>query len=168
MRNIIDLTNRTFGRLLVVGISHKTRDNRVYWYVRCACGSEHTILGGALREGRTRSCGCLHKEISVNRATTHGMTKTRTYRCWNDMKQRCYNSKARNYKYYGERGITVCKRWVDSFENFLADMGEMPKGLTLERVNNNDNYTPKNCKWATWKEQNNNKRARRKLCSETR
>jgi len=85
-------------------------------------------------------------------------TKTRTYHVWNSMKQRCLNPAASNYKYYGGRGITVCKRWIESFENFRGDMGEAPDGTWIDRINNDWNYHPKNCKWSSPLEQSKNKR----------
>lgn len=119
----------------------------------CECGERTTALLAHLRSGATTSCGC--------NARTHGHTRggrSPTYICWMAMRARCANPKDPGFGYYGGRGITVCDRWRGSFENFLADMGERPEGLTLDRVDNSGNYEPGNCRWATWSEQNLNRR----------
>lgn len=126
----------------------------------CDCGQAVTVRTSSLRSGLTLSCGCLQAERAAQSgrdSATHGMTDSDTYHVWQSMKQRCENEKHECYDHYGGRGISVCERW-QSFENFLVDMGECPDGLTLDRRDNNGNYEPGNCRWATWFQQNSNRR----------
>lgn len=160
----IELTGQRFGRLTVLSQSENDKYGNTIWLCQCECGNEKVILANSLRRGRTKSCGCLRSDLRRESSTTHGMKGTRTYRCWQGMKARCYNKNVLGYKNYGARGITVCERWRDSIENFCADMGPAPKGLTLERLDNNKGYSPENCKWATRKEQNRNSRHNRMIC----
>lgn len=153
----LELTGERFGRLVVVGVSHKDKAGHTHWIVECDCGTKKIVCGGHLQSGGTQSCGCLQKEARKTAARTHGMARTATYKNWQNMRQRCLNPNHKYYKHYGGRGITVCKRWL-RFENFLTDMGEMPKGLSIERRNNNDGYSKENCYWATNKQQQNNTR----------
>lgn len=129
-----------------------------YWHCRCACGTERTVFGGNLNQGLTRSCGCYGAE---NKPFTHGHSRggvcTRTYAAFRSMHSRCRDASQNSYKNYGGRGIRVCKRWA-KFENFLADMGECPPGLTLERKRVNGHYTPSNCEWIPSAAQARNKR----------
>lgn len=120
---------------------------------RCDCGNIRVVMGIHLYNGHTRSCGCLHQ--------THGMSNTPEYNVWIDMIQRCTNLKKADYENYGGRGIAVCRRWL-KFENFYEDMGERPKELTLERIDNNKGYFPDNCKWGTKTEQARNQRVSRR------
>lgn len=114
-----------------------------------------------MRAGGSRSCGCLnvdvHRAMCVDRNTTHGQSKTRTYAVWFNMISRCHNPNARGYHKYGAKGVNVCRRWRDSYENFLADMGTIPDGMTIDRIKNERGYEPGNCRWATQKTQQNNR-----------
>jgi hypothetical protein len=147
------LTGKTFGRLTVTGHSHKNVRGEHYWFCRCECGNERAILGGSLRIGATTSCGCVFREAH----TTHGMTKTRTFKSWDSMRQRCLNENDPSFARYGGRGISVCARWRDDFAAFLKDMGERPAGKTLDRIDGRGDYSPDNCRWASYKDQVRNR-----------
>ena len=160
---IRDITNLTFARLTAAWPVGHTKNRQVMWLFFCQCGGILVVSGVQVTSGHTKSCGCLQPEVTANRAT-HGHSRrrlhgygTNTYKAWQHMKDRCLNSQNKDWKYYGGRGILICDRWM-KFENFLADMGECPKGLTIERQNNDGNYEPGNCKWATRLEQGRNSR----------
>lgn len=142
-----------YGRLTAIrAIDHRT------WLFLCDCGSEKTTLVRSVVKGVTRSCGCLQKERS-GKKVRHGMTQTKVYHAWEAMISRCYRVKNASYLNYGGKGITVCERWRTSFELFFLDVGHPPSAAhTLDRIDSFGNYEPGNCRWATWKEQNNNKR----------
>jgi hypothetical protein len=154
----------TFGRLTVVERAENYR-RLAQWLCECECGGSAVVRGSSLRSGQTRSCGCLALEHtrSIQREPTHGHTrgglKHPLYAAWAAMRQRCQNPAHHGYANYGGRGITVCERWRD-FGAFLADMGERPEGLTLDRIDNDGNYEPGNCRWATALEQRHNQRVR--------
>lgn len=158
MRKIVDLTGQRFGRLIVVGQAGRKYSN-VSWLCKCDCGAEIKLVGYSLKRGTTKSCGCLKKEFATEYAKKHGMTGTAEYISWTQMLARCRNENNDAYPRYGGRGIKICGRWLESFENFYTDMGERPnKEYSLDRIENNSNYEPDNCRWATPTEQANNTR----------
>lgn len=165
IHNFKDLEGQTFGRLNVIGFAG-TENKSTFWYCKCLCGNITKALAGNLKKGVTTSCGCFNKERTIERSTIHGHAKkgdiTPTFLTWTGMLVRCQNPNTQNFKDYGGRGITVCKRWL-KFENFLADMGEKPEGLTLDRKENDKGYFKENCRWATMEEQSNNRRSNHHL-----
>jgi len=174
-RQKIDLTGQRFGRLIVRCEDGRSAAGQVRWLCDCDCGNQVTVNSQGLRrtEGPTRSCGCFKREtifpkgrkIGNEANTRHGHATrrngvTRAYSIWRGMIRRCEYYRA--FKNYGGRGITVCDRWRQDFAAFLSDMGEPPVGYTLDRINNDGNYEPGNCRWATRKEQCSNQRPRQR------
>ena len=162
MRKRVDMTGQKFGRLTVISRAENCKKGQTMWNCVCDCGEKTTTDRQELRRGRTTSCGCLGKERRREANLTHGKCGISTYRVWAAMKNRCTNPNNHSYRDYGGRGITVCERW-DKFENFLADMGERTKDLSLDRIDNDGNYTPENCRWATASQQQRNTRSNRMI-----
>ena len=152
----IDITGQVFGRLTVERRGKKPS----HWECRCECGAQLEISSSSLKRGASKSCGCLRREVMADRQRSHGMSESATYKTYTGMIARCTNQNEPAFVLYGGRGIRVCDRWLGErgFEHFLADMGERPDGLTIDRKDVNGNYEPDNCRWATYETQAQNKR----------
>lgn len=162
--NKIDRTGYKTGRLTVINKAYSKQGTtriRHYWECKCECGKIVFIVADSLT--KTKSCGCLHNEITALINKSHGEArKTKEYSIWASMKNRCIQKSHKQYHRYGGRGIKICERWINNYSNFLSDMGRVPNhgdGIrySLDRINNDGNYEPSNCKWSTYKEQANNK-----------
>lgn len=170
-----DLTGETFGRLTVVGFGSRRNRGR-FWLCQCSCGGEDSIkevITGDLTSGKTKSCGCLRREISVKKGkglaakyqTKHNLSRTPEYASWSCMISRCTNPKDVSWFRYGGAGIKVCERWLgeEGLKRFVADMGSRPSGTSLDRIDNRGHYEPSNCRWATRRQQCRNRNSNRSI-----
>lgn len=161
MARALDLRGRVFGRLTAIQDCGVEPSGARRWLCACVCGVLTTAYTRDLRSGNTASCGCWRRENARKSFTTHGRSKSSTFVSWQAMLQRCGGPSRSNWPWYGGRGIRVCDAWRADFTAFLADMGERPEGTSIDRINNAGNYEPSNCRWATLKQQSQNRRARK-------
>jgi len=165
--NFKDLTGKKFGMLTVESFAYTNKARKAYWDCLCDCGERKVVAGDKLRGGRTKSCGCLQNKLRKDGSNhrTHGMTNTKLYTVWCNMKARCYSVNNDMFYNYGKRGISVCEEWKNSFENFLKwaiDSGYV-EGLSIERIDVDGNYEPANCTWVPLKKQSLNQRRSHKI-----
>lgn len=155
-----DLSGKRFGKLTAIKIAGMTQNRKTMWLCKCDCGNLCKVIRGHLLNGHTKSCGCIKTEKAKVMFTKHGKCNSKLYHVWASMKQRCCDSGCKSYKNYGGRGIKLCKEWLD-FQTFYdwAMLTGYRNGLTIDRIDNNGNYEPSNCRWVTVKVQNENKRS---------
>ena len=160
MTKVLDLTKQKFGRLTVIKRVENDKHGKSRWLCKCDCGNEIQVVGIDLKSGHTQSCGCLQKEVLLKRTIKHNMSKSRIHRIWSRMKSRCYNEKVIEYKNYGGRGIIIYDEWKNNFQNFYnwSINNGYSDDLTIDRINNDGNYEPSNCRWIDNEQQQKNKR----------
>ena len=172
MGKFCDLTGKQFGKLTDIRLAGKTSRGVLKWECLCSCGKRTTVCGSSLKNGDTKSCGCYNREVSTKRIVdlqkakgSDGRSKTRLYRVWIGMRNRCNNPKNYSYANYGGRGIRVCSEWEKSYDTFYswAILNGYHEGLSIDRRDNDGDYSPENCQWVTWKEQHRNQRVSRKV-----
>lgn len=165
MSKLKDITGQKFGRFTVLYKLHNYHKYGTYYLCLCECGNLREVRSQTLRNSKSKSCGCLMKELAHLKSTTHGKSDTKLYATYYDMKKRCYNEKHKDYNDYGGRGIKICDEWLDDFMAFYkwAIDNDYKENLTIDRIDVNGNYTPDNCRWATPKQQARNTRRNRMI-----